>query len=176
MRDMTGTQTGWSKMHEQILTGKKKGIILWSFCHLDSYNAITSKYGTDGVTFLGWSEYEILKRKAEMYDKIKQVYEEGGDNEGTITGDIQHLALPSLGGTSNVGGNEVNAGGKHKATDNNDENGSQASQDEGGSKRKPDDPTICKKILGRFEGEKEFGDNELENTTICPRCKIVQKT
>ena len=28
---------------------------------LDSYNAITSKYGADGVTFLGWSEYEILK-------------------------------------------------------------------------------------------------------------------
>ena len=56
-----------------------------------------------------------------------------------ITGDMQHLGLPSLGGTGNVDG------GKHKATDNNDENGLQG---EGASKRKPDDPTIRKKILG----------------------------
>ena len=30
--------------------------------------------------------------------------------------------------------------------------------------------------MGRFEGEKEFTDTKLENTTICPRCNIDLKT
>ena len=134
---------------------------------LDSYNAITSKYGTDGVTFLGWSEYEILKRKAEMYDKIKQVYEEGGDIEGTITGDMQHLALPSLpllGGMGNVDG------GKRKATDNNDENGL---QDEGASKRKPDDPTIHKQILGRLKERKNLEIMSLKTSQFALNVRLT---
>ena len=35
---------------------------------------------------------------------------------------------------------------------------------------------IRKKKVGRFEGEKEFKDTELENTTICPCCNIDLKT
>ena len=31
---------------------------------LDSYNALTSKYGTEGVTLIGKREYDILLRKA----------------------------------------------------------------------------------------------------------------
>ena len=43
---------------------------------LDSYDVLTSKYGTEGVTLIGKKEYDILLRKAEMYDKIKNIYEE----------------------------------------------------------------------------------------------------
>ena len=51
---------------------------------LDSYNALTSKYDTEGVTLILRREYDILLRKAEMYDKIKKVYEKGGNIEETL--------------------------------------------------------------------------------------------
>ena len=60
---------------------------------LDSYDALTSKYGTEGVTLIGKKEYDILLRKAEMYDKIKNIYEEGGNIEETLSGDAQHIPL-----------------------------------------------------------------------------------
>ena len=44
---------------------------------LDSYNALTTKYGTEGVTLIGKREYDILLRKAEMYDKIKRFMMKG---------------------------------------------------------------------------------------------------
>ena len=44
---------------------------------LGSFNALTAKYGTEGVTLIGRKEYDILLRKVEMYDKIKKVYDEG---------------------------------------------------------------------------------------------------
>ena len=138
---------------------------------LDSYNALTSKYGTEGVTLIGKREYDILLRKAEMYDKIKNVYEEGGNIEETLSGDAQHIPLPSLGGNT---GDKSGGGDKRKSAGGNDDDNN--SQDENGSTRRPDDPTIRKKKVGRFEGEKEFTDTELENTTICPRCNIDLKT
>ena len=67
---------------------------------LDSYDTLTSKYSTEGVTLIGKREYDILLRKAEMYDKIKNVYEEGGNIEETLSGDAQHIPLPSLGGNT----------------------------------------------------------------------------
>ena len=39
---------------------------------LDSYNALTTKYGSDTVAFVGKREYDILLQKAEIYDKIKE--------------------------------------------------------------------------------------------------------
>ena len=138
---------------------------------LDSYNALTSKYGTEGVTLIGRREYDILLQKAEMYDKIKKVYEEGGNIEETLSGDAQNIPLPSLGGNN---GDKSGGGDKCKSGGGNDDDNN--SQDENGSTRRPDDPTIQKKKVGRFEGEKEFQDTELENTTICPRCNIDQKT
>ena len=44
---------------------------------LDSYNALTTKYGTEGVTLIGKREYDILLQKAEMYDKIKRFMMKG---------------------------------------------------------------------------------------------------
>ena len=138
---------------------------------LESYDALTSKYGTEGVTLIGKKEYDILLRKAEMYDKIKNIYEEGGNIEETLSGDAQHIPLPSVGGNT---GDKSGGGDKRKSGGGNDDDNN--GQDENGSTRRPDDPTIRKKKLGRFEGEKEFTDTELENTTICPRCKINLKT
>ena len=106
-----------------------------------------------------------------MYDKIKNIYEEGGNIEETLSGDAQHIPLPSVGGNT---GDKSGGGDKHKSGGGNDDDNN--SQDENGSTRRPDDPMIRKKKLGRFEGEKEFTDTELENTTICPRCKINLKT
>ena len=139
---------------------------------LDSYNALTSKYGTEGVTLIGKREYDILLRKAEMYDKIKKVYDEGGNIEETLTGDAQNIPLPSLGGNT---GDKSGAGSKRKSNGGGEDDDNN-SQDDNGSTRRPDDPTIRKKKVGRFEGEKEFQDTELENTTICPRCHIDLKT
>ena len=67
---------------------------------LDSYNALTSKYGTEGVTLIGKREYDILLQKVEIYDKIRNVYEEGGNIEETISGDAQNIPLPSLAGNT----------------------------------------------------------------------------
>ena len=67
---------------------------------LASYNVLTSKYGTEGVTLIGKREYDILLRKVEMYDKIKNVYEEGGNIEETLSGDAQNIPLPSLRGNT----------------------------------------------------------------------------
>ena len=139
---------------------------------LDSYNALTSKYGTEGVTLIGKREYDILLRKAEMYDKIKKVYDEGGNIEETLTGDAQNIPLPSLGGNT---GDRSGAGIKRKSNGGGEDDDNN-SQDDNGSTRRPDDPTIRKKKVGRFEGEKEFQDTELKNTTICPRCHIDLKT
>ena len=136
---------------------------------LDSYDALTSKYGTEGVTLIGKKEYDILLRKAEMYDKIKNIYEEGGNIEETLSGDVQHIPLRSVGGNT---GDKSGGSDKRKSGGGNDDDNN--GQDE--STRRPDDPTIRKKKLGRFEGEKEFTDTELENTTICPRCKINLKS
>ena len=44
-----------------------------------------------------------------MYDKIKKVYEEGGNIEETLSGDAQNIPLPSLGG--NTGDKSKSAGG-----------------------------------------------------------------
>ena len=98
-----------------------------------------------------------------MYDKIKKVYEEGGYIEETLSGDAQNIPLPSLGGNT---GDKSGGGDKRKSAGGNDDDNN--SQDENGSTRRPDDPTIRKKKVGRFEGEKEFQDTELKNTTICP--------
>ena len=138
---------------------------------LDSYNALTSKYGTECITLIGKREYDILLRKAEMYDKIKNVYEEGGNIEETLSGDAQEIPLPSLAGNT---GDKSGGGDKHKSGGGNDDDNN--SQDENGSTRRPDDPMIRKKKVGRFEGERKFKDTELENTTICPRCNIDLKT
>ena len=35
-----------------------------------------------------------------MYDKIKNIYEEGGNIEETLSGDAQHIPLPSVGGNT----------------------------------------------------------------------------
>ena len=83
----------------------------------------------------------------------------------------QDIPLPCLGGNT---GDKSGGGDKRKAAGGNDDDNN--SQDENGSTRRPDDPTIRKKKVGRFEGEREFKDTELENTTICPCCNIDLKT
>ena len=110
---------------------------------LDSYNALTSKYGTEGVTLIRKREYDILLQKAEMYDKIKNIYEEGGNIEETLSGDAQNIPLPSLGGNT---GDKSRGGDKRKSAGGNDDDNN--SQDENGSTRRPDDPTIRKKKVG----------------------------
>ena len=62
---MTGTPTRWSGNIDWTMTGKKKVTI-----PLDSYNVLTTKYGSECVTLIGKREYDILLRKAEMYEKI----------------------------------------------------------------------------------------------------------
>ena len=105
---------------------------------LDSYNALTSKYSTEGVTLIGKREYDILLRKAEMYDKIKKVYDEGENIEETLTGDAQNIPLPSLGGNT---GDKSGAGSKRKSNGGGEDDDNN-SQDDNGSTRRPDDPTI----------------------------------
>ena len=105
---------------------------------LDSYNALTSKYSTEGVTLIRKREYDILLQKAEMYDKIKRVYDEGGNIEETLTGDAQNIPLPSLGGNT---GDKSGAGSKRKSNGGGEDDDNN-SQDDNGSTRRPDDPTI----------------------------------
>ena len=111
---------------------------------LDSYNVLTTKYGSEGVTLIGKREYDILLRKAEMYDKIKKVYDEGGNIEETLTGDAQNIPLPSLGGNT---GDKSGAGSKRKSNGGGEDDDNN-SQDDNGSTRRPDDPTIRKKKVG----------------------------
>ena len=72
-----------------------------------------------------------------MYDKIKKVYEEGGNIEETLSGDAQNIPLPSLGENN---GDKSGGGDKCKSAGGNDDDNN--SQDENGSTRRPDDPTI----------------------------------
>ena len=73
-----------------------------------------------------------------MYDKIKKVYDEGGNIEETLTGDAQNIPLPSLGGNTF---DKSGAGSKRKSNGGGEDD-DKNSQDDNGSTRRPDDPTI----------------------------------
>ena len=68
-----------------------------------------------------------------MYDKIKNIYEEGGNIEETLSGDAQHIPLPSVGGNT---GDKSGDGDKRKSGGGNDDDNN--GQDENGSTRRPE--------------------------------------
>ena len=48
---MTGTLTRWSGQHRSDFDWQEEGDSPMVTIPLDSYNALTSKYGTEGVTY-----------------------------------------------------------------------------------------------------------------------------
>ena len=58
-----------------------------------------------------------------MYDKIKNIYEEGGNIEETLSGDAQHIPLRSVGGNTGdkSGGSDKSGGGNDDDNNGEDE-------------------------------------------------------
>ena len=143
---------------------------------LESFNELLSKYDEGEITVIPRSEYDMLKKKADLYDEMRKMLDKGKDIEGVPETAPTHLSLGTGGtgtGSTGTGSTGTGSGGKKSGGDKGD---GTESQDENGAKRNPADPTVRKRTLGKWEGEKEIPEADLEGTTICPRCHIDQKT
>ena len=126
------------------------------------------KDGEEDLMVIPISVYKTLVHKAEQYDKMKKIADEESRHTG---GDGGVPPLPRLG--TDDGDQRRGSGGGGKG------DGPDGGQGGGGVsvERDPKDPTTKKKKGGIYEPAKEFGEDEIaDNATICPRCKVDQKT
>ena len=89
--------------------------------------------------------------------------------------------LPSLnpddGGRSKGSGGSGSASKKRKDKGKDDDDDDDDDDNEDDVERDPSDPTTRKKKGGKYQAEEKIPDEELgQDITICPRCKIDQKT
>ena len=119
--------------------------------------------------------YKMLIYKSEQYDKMVELAKKP-------TPDLESQPeprLPSLDPDNEAtrkgsgGGGSASKKRKDKDKDDNDDD----DDDDDGVERDPADPTTRKKKGGRYQSEEKIADEELgRDVTICPRCKLDQKT
>ena len=114
---------------------------------------------------LPMSLYKPLIHKAEQYDKMKKIADEK---------EAEGAGLPPLPRLDPDDARKKGSGSGRG--DRRDDDG----DDRGGAcvvAGDPKDPTTRKKKGGEYEPEKEIGEDETaDNGTVCPRCKLDQKT
>ena len=125
--------------------------------------------GEEELICIPMSIYRKLIYKSEQYDKMKEIADEmevEREDEGEEGGDLP--PLPRMPDDKRPEGKK---GGK--ADGKGDDGGGSGGVVVGD----PKDPKTRKKRGGEFEPEKEFGENEIpDDMSVCPRCKVDQKT
>ena len=122
------------------------------------------KDGEEEMVCVPMSLYNSLIYKAEQYDKMKKIADEkeaeGRENRG----------LPPLPRLDPDDGRKKSRGDRRDDDDSGGGGGAGVVGD-------PKDPTTRKKKGGEYEPGKEIGEDEIaDDATVCPRCKLDQKT
>ena len=60
---------------------------------LESFNELLSKYDEGEITVIPRSEYDMLKKKADLYDEMRKMLDKGKDIEGVPETAPTHLSL-----------------------------------------------------------------------------------
>ena len=122
--------------------------------------------GEEEMVCIPLTLYKKLVYKSEQYDKMKEIAEEMEVEREDDDDDVPQL--PRMPDDKRGGGKKGGKGGDGKGDDG------------GGSGAvigDPKDPTTKKKRGGEYEPEKEFGEDEILNdSNVCPRCKVDQKS
>ena len=131
--------------------------------------------GEQELVMVPMEVYKMLIYKSEQYDKMVELAKEPTpDMEGQPEPRLPSLN-PDDGGRSKGSGGGGSASKKRKEKEKDDDDDDD--DDEDGVERDPSDPTTRKKKGGKYQPEEKIPDEELgHDITICPRCKVDQKT